>query len=99
MSWCQNCRCDLPGFETLCQKCYAESYAEVGHPQSWWQSIVFRITLPNFYGFLFLFAYVFVSARFDFPYLHPRHCQTTTTSIMVALLFAWIAFFEKKKSA
>jgi hypothetical protein len=97
MSHCPNCGCDLPGFQTLCQKCYAESYAELSHPQPWWQRIVFRITLPNVYGFLFLFVYSFLQFRFDFPYLHPRHYQTTANSIFFAALFASVAFLEKKK--
>ena len=30
MSQCSECRCDLPGFQALCQPCYDRHYAELG---------------------------------------------------------------------
>jgi len=97
MSRCPNCRGVLPALQTLCQKCYAEEYAQLGSPKHWWPRIVFRVKARNLRGFLFLFAYCFLLWRFDFPYFHSRHYSTTTNSVVLAALMASVAFFETKK--
>jgi len=33
MPHCSDCRRELPGFETLCSKCYDARYARMGHPK------------------------------------------------------------------
>lgn len=39
MPKCSDCRCDLPGFETLCSKCYDAKYARMGRPKAFKESI------------------------------------------------------------
>ena len=39
MSQCPDCGRDLPGFQTLCSKCYDARYSDVGHPKSLLESI------------------------------------------------------------
>src|SRR2546429_6278257 len=40
MPQCSGCRCDLPGFETLCSKCLETRYSELGHPKSFLESVL-----------------------------------------------------------
>ncbi len=99
MSYCSCCRRDLPGLETLCQQCFEAGCDRLAHSKPWWQRFQLwpQFTWDNFIGFSLLFAIVFVSLRFDFPYFHPRHMRTTETSALMSTLFACTAFFHRPK--
>jgi hypothetical protein len=38
MSLCSDCHCVLPGFETLCSKCFEARHSELGRPKSFLES-------------------------------------------------------------
>jgi hypothetical protein len=91
MSHCPYCRCELAGFETLCKTCFEAGYDQVVHPKSWWQrGRIFRhwprVTRDSVYGFLFLFAILFLRVRFD-----PVYAWTTRNSALLALVAAFFA--------
>lgn len=46
MPRCSDCDCDLPGFETLCSKCFAARYSELGRPKSFLQSVREYVSSP-----------------------------------------------------
>jgi hypothetical protein len=46
MPTCSECRCDLPGFETLCSKCFDTRYSEFDHPESLLQSLRRYVSNP-----------------------------------------------------
>jgi hypothetical protein len=61
---CSDCRCELPGFETLCSKCFGARYSALGHPKSFLESVRQYVSNPfgitpeqvpsiNFRGVLF----------------------------------------------
>lgn len=114
MSRCPYCRHELPGLETICQKCFEAGYEQVVHPKPWWQrrQLSYR---PRFrrglvYGFLFMFAGVFLRLRLD-AWISSYHHRTIRDSAVLALVFAAITILvestrkadskdsEQKKSA
>ena len=46
MPRCSDCNCDLPDFETLCSKCFAARYSELGRPKSFLQSVREYVSSP-----------------------------------------------------
>jgi len=58
MSRCPYCGRELPGFETLCQKCLEEGYDRIVHPMPWWRRM--RFTPDCVYVFLFVFFYGYI---------------------------------------
>jgi hypothetical protein len=93
MPRCQYCRCQLPGFETLCQKCFEGRSYQLFHPAPWWH---FRWYLPprwqwrrprfkrvSVYLFLFWFALGFFDFRFGF--FHPMAMKR---ALLIAFVLA-----------
>jgi hypothetical protein len=46
MPRCSDCHCELPGFETLCSKCFEARYSELGRPKSFLQSMRQYVSNP-----------------------------------------------------
>jgi len=99
MPRCSYCRCELPGLETLCPRCFEAEYSRLAHPTPWWQRFQLRpqFSRDNLVGFFVLFAFSFITLRFDFPYFHDRHLRSTETSGLISAAFACIAFFFGEK--
>lgn len=97
MPYCSYCHRELPGLETRCQQCLEAGSDWLAHPKPWWQRFRLRprFARDNFIGFSFLFTFAFVKLRFDFPYLHTGHMRTTETSVLIATLFACLAFLHE----
>jgi len=91
MSRCSYCDRELPGFEALCRECFEAGYERLVHPKPWWVRFQLRprFTRDNFIGFFVFFVFFVATLRFDFPYFHVRHMQTTGTSALIAC----VAFF------
>jgi hypothetical protein len=97
MSRCEYCRCQLPGLETICQKCFEGRSDQLDHPVPWWHFRWFlaprwswcrpRLTRISLYAFLFMFALAFLPFRL---YFHPL---TMKASVLIALAFALVSAF------
>ena len=98
MARCSNCRCDLPGLETLCRRCMDGEYERVGHAKRWWDRLRSRFARRNFIGFCIFFVFGFAVFRFDFPFFHRDYRLTTERSAEIAALSACVAFFLDDKS-
>jgi hypothetical protein len=46
MPHCSYCQCDLPGFETLCSKCFEAKYSELSRPKSFLESMRQYVSNP-----------------------------------------------------
>jgi hypothetical protein len=93
MSRCPYCRSELPGLETLCQKCWEKQYASPASAKPWLPKGVPRLTRGNLGAFLLFFVFCFLQWRFDFPYFHQRHFLTNGESVLAALLLASAAVY------
>jgi len=98
MSRCTYCRCQLPPFETLCQKCFEGRAYQLDHPVPWWH---FRWLLAPRYAWvrprfrrytMYIFLFIFVDAllRFRLGITHPPAIKTC---IGLALIFACLEAF------
>ena len=78
MSRCPYCRRELPGFETVCQRCFEAGYEHVAHSKSKWQSrqlwreIPTGLTASYLRGFLCLVCAFFIRL---WPLAYPFHDQ------------------------
>ncbi len=97
MSRCSYCRCELPGLETVCDRCFQAGYDRLTHPQPWWRRLHPRFARANLAGFSVLFLIAFAIWRFDLPLFRISRMKSTDTSLIVAALFACIAFFVDPK--
>lgn len=79
--------------ETLCDGCLRAGYDRLTHPQPIWRRLRPRFRRANFAAFGVLFFMVFGIWRFDYFLFHSRHMASTDTSLIVATLFACVAFF------
>jgi hypothetical protein len=91
MPKCSSCNCEMPGFQTLCRKCYEREYAQIAQPKKS-KSLRQRVTLGNVLFSLLVFAFSFVAFRTAEFHLH-SYPMPTKTSAISALLFASIAFY------
>lgn len=65
MSQCPYCDRELPGFETVCQKCFEAGYERIAHAKPWWKPRHRpRLSLNGLYALLFTFGFCFLDARF-----------------------------------
>jgi hypothetical protein len=87
MSRCSQCGSALPGFESLCPKCYEESYSRIVQPKSWREKLSSRLTALNAIYFLGAFAFGFVANRTGFFYIYTTQMAPKTAAV-AALLFA-----------
>jgi hypothetical protein len=83
MSRCPYCRRELPGFETLCQKCFEKGYEQIAHPKPWWQRHRLRLTHRSFFSFLFVFVYAYIVLA-----INRENRPTITSLVFLALIFA-----------
>ncbi|HEX8814790.1 MAG TPA: hypothetical protein VF753_04755 [Terriglobales bacterium] len=97
MSRCAYCRCELAGFEMVCQPCLESRYDHLVHPKPWWNGLRLRLTRGNLFAFCFLFVFSFVLLRFDFPYFRGRDMGTTPASAGISILIASFAFLHREK--
>jgi hypothetical protein len=81
MSRCPYCRRELPGFETLCQNCFAAGYDRVVHPIPWWRRP--RLTYNSLYVFVFVFIYVYILL-----WTNRDHHPTMVGLVFLALILA-----------
>ena len=81
MSRCSYCGQELPGFETLCQKCFEAGQNRIAHPTPWWQRM--RFTQSCVYVFLFCFAYAYITLSTD-----RDHHTTIVERILLALILS-----------
>jgi len=91
MSRCPYCRSELPGLETVCQKCWEKQYASPAKP--WPPRSLPRLTKGNIFGFLFLFSFCFLQGRFHIPLYYLHAPMSTETAAWTALLVASIAIY------
>ena len=91
MSRCPYCRSELPGLQTLCQKCWEKQSASPASAKPWLPKGLPRLTQGNLWAFVSLFAFGFLAWRFDFPYFH--YPVSTTNSAWLALAFASISVY------
>jgi len=97
MSQCPDCGCDLPGFQTLCEKCYEARYTVMGQPRRS-KSFRERLTRDNVIFFLVTFVFVFLEFRFDTrrwvpPFTGTYHTMPTKTAALTASVLASLAFY------
>ena len=100
MSRCPYCGRELPGFETLCQKCLDAGYDRIAHPMPWWQRM--RFTQDCVYVFLFVFFYVLITTSVNRDH-HPTivglvFLALTLTAGMILVSFV-LGDFRKPKAA
>jgi hypothetical protein len=93
MSRCSQCGCALPGFEHLCQTCFAEKYNRTEQTQEIPVSVGRRIGV-----FLSVFSVLFLGGLLEIRFLGyhmtPKFCALT------ALLFASLAaYFENGRDS
>src|SRR5579859_1255374 len=81
MSRCPYCRRELPGFETLCQRCFEKGYERVAHPKPWWRRP--RLTHHSFFTFLFVFVYTYIIFA-----INRENHPTMTGLVFLALIIA-----------
>lgn len=104
MSRCPHCHRELPGFETVCQKCFEAGYDRVTDPRPWWQRRELwhrpRLTLSLVCLFLFGFVYLFVQFFADTHLFHLTGPQPikriALTSLVGALLVALVESTRRK---
>ncbi len=94
MSRCPYCRCEVAGFQTLCQRCW-EKYGGTGPAKPWLPKGLPRLARDNILAFLFVFAFGSLVFRFDPPLFH--YPSSTKVAGLIALLFAFIAVYLKGK--
>ena len=92
-SQCPYCRSELPGLQTLCQKCWEKNYASPGSAKPWRPGSLPRLTRGNILFFLFLFAFCFLQGRFHIPFFYLHAPMSTKASGLIALLFASFAVY------
>lgn len=106
MSRCPYCESELPGFETVCQKCFEAGYDRVTDTRPWWQRRELwhrpRLTLSILYMFLFGFAFLFVNFLLDAHVFHTAPTRDikalALASFVIALIIALIESTRRKPS-
>jgi hypothetical protein len=93
MPRCSSCHSEIPGFQTLCQKCYDTEYARISHRRGP-KTLRERLTRRSALFAVFIYAYAFVVFRTAEFHLN-THPMPTKTAALSALLFASFAFYLK----
>ena len=96
MSRCPYCRRELPGFETLCQKCFEAGYDRIAHPTPWWQRMRFAQDCVHVFLFVFVYAYLILSINRD---SHPTMVGRVLLGLILAagVILVGIALGEARK--
>lgn len=87
MSRCPYCRRELPGFKTLCQKCFEAGYERITHPKPWWQRRQWPKLTPEV---VHVFTLVFL-VLWGHSVLHIRMHRYHSPMILDSPL-AWLAY-------
>jgi hypothetical protein len=89
MSRCSQCGSALPGFESLCPKCFEESYRRIGQLKTWREKVSSRLTAVNALYLLGAFAVGFVLNRTAFfhAYHYPMAPKTAAVTAFLVALF------------
>ena len=95
MPRCSSCNREIPGFQTLCQKCYDTEYARISHPRGP-KTLRERLTRRSVLFALFIYAYSFVVFRTAEFHLY-THPMPTKTAALSAVLFASLAFYVESR--
>lgn len=90
MSRCPYCRHELPGLETICQKCFEAGYEQIVHPRPWWKRHRLRLTHGSLYAFLFIFGYVYLLNRID----RDHHPAIMVLALLASILAAFVVLID-----
>jgi hypothetical protein len=77
----------------MCQECWDKQSASPASAKPWLPKGLPRLTRGNVLGYLFLFSFCFLDARFHIPFHYSHTPLSTKASAMIALLVASLAVY------